>query len=447
MMSILDYLFIWWLCRRGYSSLIAEDLMRGKKDHLLGVPYDYQAGKINTQLPPTAMEKAIMRLILRSLGDPEIKVVMWDGEALDPTRDAPTMVLRERSALWRLLFYPTLHFGDDYSAGRIDIEGGLESFLNRVYASYRRLPKPLKALQQALNGYHRLRGNPPVRSLDNITHHYDIGNDFYRLWLDQEMVYTCAYYGPGITTLEAAQQAKMELICRKLRLRPGETVVDAGCGWGALARYMARHYGVKVRAFNISREQIAFAREQACVEGLESRVEYIEDDYRNINGRYDAFVSVGMLEHVGAGHYRELGALIDRTLTADGRGLIHTIGQNRSLPTSTWTQRRIFPGGYVPTLSQIADLLSPHDFSILDVENLRPHYTQTLRDWLARFEQQQERVLGMYDERFARAWRLYLTGSIANFAMGHLQLYQVLFTRPAKSTLPSSREDIYHDRN
>ncbi len=421
--------------------------MKEKKDHLLGVPFDYQASTTSTQAPPMALEKALMRLVLKLLGDPEIKVILWNGEALEPIHDAPTMVLRERSALWRLLYYPTLHFGDDYSAGRIEIEGGLEPFLNRFYTSYRRLPKAINVLQQALNRYHRLRGNPPLRARDNITHHYDIGNDFYRLWLDEEMVYTCAYYAPGITNLEAAQRAKMEHVCRKLRLKPGETVVDAGCGWGALARYMARHYGVKVRAFNISHEQVTFAREQARADGLEGRVEYIEDDYRNINGRYDAFVSVGMLEHVGAGHYQDLGALIDRSLTANGRGLIHTIGQNRSLPTSTWLQRRIFPGGYVPTLCEIADILSPYDFSILDVENLRPHYAQTLRDWLARFEQQRESVRGMYDDSFVRAWRLYLTGSIANFTLGHLQLYQVLFNRAGNSTLPNTRDDIYHERH
>ncbi len=420
--------------------------MKGKKDHLLGVPFDDQTEKTGTQAPPTALENAMMRLILKSLGDPQINVILWDGEPLDRPQEAPTMVLRERSSLWRLLFNPTLHFGDDYSAGRIEVEGGLEPFLNRFYAAYRVLPKPAKALQQVLNGYRRLRGNPPARARDNITHHYDIGNDFYRLWLDKEMVYTCAYYANGITTLEEAQQAKMEHICRKLRLKPGETVVDAGCGWGALARYMAQHYGVKVRAFNISHEQVAFAREQACASGLEGQVEYIEDDYRNISGRYDAFVSVGMLEHVGASHYRDLGALIDRSLTSNGRGLIHTIGQNRSLPTSSWTQRRIFPGGYVPTLYEISDFLSLHDFSILDLENLRPHYEQTLRDWLSRFEQSHAKVRQMYDEQFIRAWRLYLTGSIANFAIGHLQLYQVLFSRPTSSALPTTREDIYHGR-
>ena len=419
--------------------------MKAKKDPVLGVPFDYRATELSTQTPPTTLEKALMRLILKGLGGPEIRVILWDGEVLDPAVDGPAMVLRERSALWRLLFYPTLHFGDDYSTGRIEIEGGLEQFLGRFYATYRHLPRTMATLQQALNRYRHFRGNPEGRARDNIYHHYDIGNDFYQLWLDREMVYTCAYYAPGITTLEAAQQAKMEHVCRKLRLKPGDTVVDAGCGWGALARYMARHYGVKVRAFNVSHEQIAYARERAHAEGLEGLVEYVEDDYRNISGQYDAFVSVGMLEHVGTKHYAELGAIIDRCLNDEGRGLIHSIGQNRPLPTSTWTQRRIFPGGYPPTLCEMTDIFSPYDFSVLDVENLRPHYAQTLRHWLERFESQREEVRRMYDDSFVRAWRLYLTGSIANFAFGHLQLFQVLFSRPMSNTLPSTRDDIYHD--
>lgn len=419
--------------------------MKGRKAHSPAGPLVYRNTVERRQSPPTAIEKALMRLILRALGNPEIRVVLWDGEPLAPAPNAPTMVLRERSALWRLLYYPTLHFGDDYSAGRIEIEGGLEPFLGRFYSTYHNLSKPMEALQQAVNSYRRIRGNPQGKARDNISHHYDIGNDFYRLWLDEDMVYTCAYYANGITTLEAAQQAKMEHVCRKLRLKPGETVVDAGCGWGAMARYMARHYGVKVRAFNISHEQVAFAREKARAVGLDGQIEYIEDDYRNVSGRYDAFVSIGMLEHVGSSHYRELGAVINRTLNHDGRGLIHSIGQNQSLPTSTWTQRRIFPGGYIPTLSEISGILSPHDFSIVDVENLRPHYAQTLRDWLERFEKNRDKVRSMYDDGFIRAWRLYLTGSIANFAFGHLQLYQVLFSRLGNQSLPNTREDIYHD--
>jgi cyclopropane-fatty-acyl-phospholipid synthase len=258
------------------------------------------------------------------------------------------------------------------------------------------------------------------------------------------MAYTCAYYAPGATTLEAAQLAKMEHICRKLRLKPGETVIEAGCGWGSLARYMALNHGVKVRAFNISHEQIAYAKARADAEGLTGRVEYVEDDYRNIRGSCDVFVSVGMLEHVGVKHYQELGAVIDRSLAADGRGLIHSIGQNQPIPINAWIQRRIFPGGYTPTLRQMMDVLEPYDLSVLDVENLRRHYAQTLAHWLERFDAHQDEVRAMYGEDFVRAWRLYLSGSQTNFSGGYLQLYQVLFSRPRSNNLPMTRDDLYH---
>ena len=273
----------------------------------------------------------------------------------------------------------------------------------------------------------------------------EIGRDrrFGRAGRVRHRVYTCAYFAPGIETLEAAQQAKMELVCRKLRLKPGETVIEAGCGWGSLGRYMARHYGVKVRAFNISREQIAYARERAKAEGLDGMVEYIEDDYRNIGGRYDVFVSVGMLEHVGVKHYRELGAVIDKTLAPGGRGLVHSIGQNQPFATNAWVHRRIFPGGYTPTLREMMGIFEPYDLSVLDVENLRLHYARTLEHWLQRFESRLDQVHSMYDESFIRAWRLYLVGSISNFAGGYLQLFQVLFSRPHLNTLPVTRDDIY----
>ena len=399
---------------------------------------------LKTQTPPMDLEKGLMRLILRTAGDPAINVMFWDGGSLYLNRKGPTMVVKERAALWRMLSHPTLHFGDDYSSGRIGVEGGLLPFLKEIYTALDRRQKKTASLLSLANSYRRLQGNPIEFAKDNIHHHYDIGNEFYRLWLDEEMAYTCAYFAPGATTLEAAQLAKMEHVCRKLQLKPGETVIEAGCGWGSLARYMAVHHGVKVRAFNISHEQIAYAKSRADAEGLNGRVEYIEEDYRNISGSCDAFVSVGMLEHVGVKHYRELGAIIDRTLTPEGRGLIHSIGQNQPIPTNTWVQRRIFPGGYTPTLRQMMNILEPFDLSVLDVENLRLHYAQTLEHWLERFDHHQNEIRAMYGDNFIRAWRLYLCGSLTNFSGGYLQLYQVLFSRPQNNTLAMTRHHLYH---
>jgi len=287
-------------------------------------------------------------------------------------------------------------------------------------------------------GRHSLRA-----SRENVHRHYDLGNDFYRLWLDERMVYTCAYFRTPEASLEAAQVAKMDHVCRKLDLQPGERVVEAGCGWGALALHMARHYGVKVRAFNISREQVCYARERAKAEGLDSQIEYVQDDYRNISGRFDAFVSVGMLEHVGVEHYTELGGVARRALGRNGRGLIHSIGRNHPAPLQPWIEKRIFPGAYAPALSEMSQIFEPWDLSVLDVENLRLHYAQTLRHWLALYEAAGERVRAMFDERFMRMWRLYLAGSVAAFSTGTLQLFQVVFATADNNDVPWTRAHLY----
>jgi cyclopropane-fatty-acyl-phospholipid synthase len=292
---------------------------------------------------------------------------------------------------------------------------------------------------------YRARANSLNGSRHNIHHHYDIGNDFYRLWLDDQMQYTCAYFPTPDASLEQAQIAKMDHVCRKLWLKPGDTVVEAGCGWGSLARHMARHYGVTVRAYNISAEQIRYARERARAEGLDGQVEYVEDDYRNIDGRYDAFVSVGMLEHVGTDNYGTLGEMIHRCLKDHGRGLLHSIGRNKAAPMNAWIEKRIFPGAYPPSLKEMLEVLEPGGFSALDVENLRLHYAKTLEHWLWRYEKAADRVREMFDESFLRAWRLYLSGSLAAFTSADLQLFQLTFARYNSIAIPWNRAYLYRD--
>jgi cyclopropane-fatty-acyl-phospholipid synthase len=232
-------------------------------------------------------------------------------------------------------------------------------------------------------------------------------------------------------------------VCRKLRLKAGESVVEAGCGWGVFALHMARHYGVRVRAYNISHEQIAYARERAARAGLAGRVEYVEDDYRSISGEYDAFVSIGMLEHVGVKNYEALGRIAQASMGSHGRGLIHTIGRNSPARLQPWIEKRIFPGAHPPSLSEMAHIFEPWELSILDVENLRLHYAQTLRQWLAGYEAASERVRAMFDEKFVRMWRLYLAGSVAAFSTGTLQLFQVLFAPSGNNDIAWTRAHLY----
>ena len=390
-----------------------------------------------------ALDRWLLKRIIAALGRPPITFALWDGSAVAPEGESVgTVTFKDRSTLYRVIAFPEVGFGDGYSQGRIEISGDFVQVFYRGFAAIE-AGGPHKFKRNLLGRLPRSRRNTRTTSRKHIREHYDLGNDFYRLWLDEDMVYTCAYYETPEATLETAQAAKMDHVCRKVMLQPGMTVVEAGCGWGALAMHMAEHYGVKVKAFNISHQQIAYARERARARGLDGRVEFIEDDYRNIRGEFDAFVSVGMLEHVGPDHYADLGSVIARVLKEDGLGIIHSVGRNRPTPPSAWLERRIFPGSYPPSLREMMDIFEPHNFSILDVENLRLHYAQTLIAWLKRFEKEIDTVRRMYDEHFIRAWRLYLGGCAAAFMSNSIQLFQVVFGFPAHNAIPLTRQHLY----
>jgi cyclopropane-fatty-acyl-phospholipid synthase len=393
--------------------------------------------------PGRSVEGKLIRRLLGYVGNPPIEFVLWTGESISTVSGPVTRVhIKDRTTLFGLVKDPHVRFGDAYSEGRITIEGDLVHFIETMYRAAPTQPKAARSLGSFLRRS-RMRRNTLDGSRENIHHHYDIGNDFYSLWLGDTMAYTCAYYPRPDATLDEAQLAKFEHVCRKLQLRSGERVVEAGFGWGGLALYMARKYGVKVRAFNISHEQVMYARERARREGLASQIEYVEDDYRNISGHFDAFVSVGMLEHVGVENYPMLGGVARRVLDNNGRGLIHSIGRNRPAPLHPWITRRIFPGAYPPSLAEFMQIFEPWDFSVLDVENLRLHYARTLTHWLELFDANAAKVRAMLDEKFERMWRLYLAGSIAGFTTGALQLFQVVFAPKGNNSVPMTREHLY----
>jgi len=409
---------------------------------------DTSASVVNSAQRVTPLDRWIARKMLAMVGNPPVVLKLWDGVEVYAQPD-PVVRLQyhSRSAVLKTIVNPELYFGDLYTSGQVSIAGDLIRFTEIIYRNLRGEAGKhwLRSLVSSLQ--HRRIANSFDKARFNIYHHYDIGNDFYRLWLDKAvMQYTCAYFPEPSMTLEQAQVAKLHHVCRKLQLQPGQQVVEAGCGWGGLALFMARHYGVKVTGYNISREQVAYARARAEQEGLADRVEYVLDDYRNIRGEYDAFVSVGMLEHVGKKDFTTLGAVIERCLKAEGRGLIHSIGRNRPAPMNAWIERRVFPGAYPPSLMEMMLIFEPNGLSVLDVENLRLHYALTLRHWLQRYEEQRETILQMMDEQFLRTWRLYLAGSISAFNVGELQLFQVVFARARNNQLPWSRAHLYQEK-
>lgn len=392
------------------------------------------------------LERWFLQRALALMENPPVEIELWNGERVYKGEDPPKVTVRINShrALFKVLLSPERYFGDFYMNRQVEVIGG--DVLDLLFCLYRHAPHG--RWRQRPNRFSwrstiKSRRNTLRAAKQNIHHHYDIGNAFYELWLDKHMQYTCAYFPEAEMSLEQAQEAKMEHVCRKLQLQPGQTVVEAGCGWGGLARYMARHYDVQVKSYNISHQQINYARQRAMEEGVADRVQYVEDDYRNIDGTFDAFVSVGMLEHVGTENYRELSRVINRCLAPNGRGLIHTIGRNRPRPMNPWIDRRIFPGAHPPSLSEMMKIFEPAEFSVLDVENLRLHYEKTLRHWLSRYDAAGLQIRGMFDDEFVRTWRLYLSGSIVSFHIGELQLFQVVFARKKDNTIPWNRAHLY----
>lgn len=389
----------------------------------------------------SGVDRFLLGAIKKMAAPVPIRVELGSSSSRESEHDAsalPIIRLKNRRALLALLRNPGINFGELYGAGKLEVEGDLVELLEQLY----RIPQRT-IMTMASRWFGWMQTNSLRGSRKNIHYHYDISNEFYQWWLDPQLVYTCAYFPDENATLEEAQRAKLDLVCRKIWLRPDETVVEAGCGWGALALHMARHYGVRVKAFNISHEQIMFARERAAREGLASRVEFIEDDYRNISGKFDAFVSVGMLEHVGRSRYRDFGRVIQRTIGSQGRGLLHFIGKNRPAPLSAWIRKRIFPGGYTPVIREAMAVLEPHDFAVLDIENLRRHYARTIDHWLERFERSYDKVVERFGATFARMWRLYLAGSTVAFRVGTLQLFQIVFAGRACQGVPWNREYLY----
>jgi cyclopropane-fatty-acyl-phospholipid synthase len=396
-------------------------------------------------LADTELDRRLLGFIMRYVGNPRVTLRLWNGEEFSVSGGNPVacIELRERRAIFDLIMSPSVGFGECYSKGLIGIHGDFLACANELARAFTRRRDRGYRWHKFRSLVSSMRGNSLSRSRHNVHHHYDLGNDFYKLWLDENMLYTCAYYDHADATLAEAQVAKLDHVCRKLKLQPGQQVIEAGCGWGGLAMHMAEHYGVSVRAYNNSRQQVEYARQQAAQRGLEDRVEFVLDDYRTIDSKCDAFVSVGMLEHVGLRNFGTLGGIVKSCLRPHGLGLIHSIGRSHSRPPDPWISKHIFPGGYIPSLGETAAIFEPYKFSVLDVENLRLHYARTCAAWLENFEAVSDTVSEMYSEEFVRTWRLYLAGSSAGFESGTLQLYQVLFAPSGNNDVPWTREYQY----
>jgi len=282
--------------------------------------------------------------------------------------------------------------------------------------------------------------NTTARSRSNVQHHYDLSGAFYRLFLDEDMQYSCAYFGRPEMTLEEAQRAKKRHLAAKLRLEPGQNVLDIGCGWGGLGLYLARSFDINVLGVTLSDEQHAIATERAQAAGLDGQVHFEIRDYRSLQERFDRIVSVGMFEHVGVNHYRSFFNQAARLLKPDGVMVLHAIGRSGP-PSSTapFIRKYIFPGGYIPALSEVLPAIEKAGLVVSDVEILQLHYADTLKAWRERFLANRDQAKAIYDERFCRMWEFYLSASEAAFRWSELMVFQIQITR-ANDTTPMTRD-------
>ena len=344
-----------------------------------------------------------------------------------------TMKLTDRSLYTKLFLNPELHAGEAYMDGRMSfVEGStLRDFLtlfsvNRLSLGSYPLQKVLRRVSRGLKRFQQ--ANKVGEAQANVAHHYDLGNDFYRLFLDEGMQYSCAYFTDPGETLEQGQRNKLRLIAAKLRLAPGLKVLDIGSGWGDLALYLAAMEDADVTGVTLSTEQHALSNEKARAAGLAHRVRFELLDYRSMQGRFDRIVSVGMFEHVGVHHYPEFFAQVNALMQDDGLMLLHSIGHMSPPGTaSPWLRKYIFPGAYSPALSEVFPVVEQASLWVTDLEFLRVHYADTLREWHRRFEANRAAIAAMYDERFCRMWEFYLISAEMMFRTGsqlvfHMQL-------------------------
>lgn len=359
--------------------------------------------------------------------------------------------LRNRKVLARLLSDPEMAFGEAYMDGDWwPGEGGLLAVFELYFANADNFgsSRILDLARHALRGLRE--ANSRLRSRRNVHHHYDIDHELFARFLDADMQYSCAYFENADMDLEAAQQAKCRHIARKLCLEPGDRVLDIGCGWGGLALYLARHYDVDVTGLTLSDDQYDYACERAQREGLADRVHFIKADYREHSPAgsdgYDAIVSVGMFEHVGRPQYPVFFEQVRRLLKPRGRSLIHSIGRNGPPveATSGWIEKYIFPGGYIPSLSEIAPCVENTGLVLSDLEVWRLHYARTLACWNERFQAQRDVFRDRLGERFCRMWEFYLLGCQAIFRWGELVVFHVQLARD-NDVVPVTRDYVYRD--
>jgi cyclopropane-fatty-acyl-phospholipid synthase len=397
-----------------------------------------------------AMDRWLQRVLAKLIRKGRLIISTGDGRSFevgDGTGEPVSAAFASPFTLLSIMANPELKLGEAYMDGSMRMErGSIADFLDLVLSQVQ--DKPPLAIGLLINAYHYVirrlvQFNPRGRSKRNVARHYDLDGRLYSLFLDSDQQYSCAYFEHADASLDDAQLAKKRHITAKLLMDgPGLSVLDIGSGWGGFGLYLAEVTGARILGITLSEEQLARANSRALEKKLEARVEFRLEDYRDVQGRFDRIVSVGMLEHVGVTHYDRYFRRIRDLLNDDGVALIHSIGRSGP-PTSTATfiSKYIFPGGYIPALSEVLPAVQRSGLAVTDVEILRLHYAETLKAWRARFLARREEVLSIYDERFLRMWEFYLAASEMSFRHRGLMIFQLQLAR-RQEAVPLTRDYI-----
>jgi cyclopropane-fatty-acyl-phospholipid synthase len=387
----------------------------------------------------------------------ELTVIDYDGKeyrygAPDPTHGPVVARLTDRGAAFHIAKDPRVGAGEAYMDGRLVLEKGDIrdlGLLIRYNAPWEKQGQiqPRGALRRGIRyAAGKLdQVNWKSRSAKNAEHTYNLTRRLYELFLDEDRQYTCAYYRDTSNTLEKAQLDKKAHIAAKLYLKPGMKVLDIGCGWGGLALYLHRHYGVEVLGVALARDQVDFSNERAAAEGVADKVRFELKDYRDVEGQFDRITNIGLIEHLGTPHYPGFYEHMHRLLKEDGVMLSHCCGRvGAPGVTDKWTRKYIFPGGYIPALSELVSEAEKHRLIVTDVEALRYHYAHTLEEWYRRTVAHKDEIIALYDERFYRMWEFYLVGAEAAFRYGGMVNWQVQYVR-RRDAIPMTREYMFEE--
>ncbi|KOA20402.1 cyclopropane-fatty-acyl-phospholipid synthase [Clostridium homopropionicum DSM 5847] len=395
------------------------------------------------------MEKNVIHKFCEKVKDYSFSIDYWDGSSENYGQGAPAfkVIFKDKISVMKMLKDPSLALGEAYMDGIIDFKGNLEQIVETAYK--------IKIPFFEKKGFHGLqkffarenKSTSLIKQRKDIEHHYDLGNDFYELWLDETMSYSCAYFCSPEDSLYQAQLQKIDYILKKLQLKSGETLLDIGCGWGWLIIRAAQQYGVKALGITLSEEQYTKTKQRIAELGLTEQVDVKLMDYRKLaesdGYKFNKVVSVGMVEHVGKANLPKYMEAVEKLLVPGGISVLHCITGQIEGPCNRWISKYIFPGGYIPSIRELIYLLPENDFHLLDAESLRLHYAKTLDHWSKNFENKIEQVREKYDERFIKMWRLYLNSCAASFCASGLDIHQIIFSKGINNKLPMTRNYLY----